>query len=223
MDPEVMTWMRNLMALALAIALGLLTTVKPASAVTAPTRDWTPISGSIGWRSCAPISWSIDPGALSPRTVNRQITALAWAFEQWSDASGLEFAYAGTIPTHYVPSSAELEPADGRSRPRHIYLTWLTPVGVPELSGRTSGFAAPSQVSAGTINGGRAVFKAGYVEAVTKRAPQKVRALYLHEIGHILGLGHAETQVNRMYPIVDEATSLGPGDVAGVRTLTRGC
>lgn len=223
MDPEAMTWFRNLTTAALAAALGLLTTVMPASAASAPSRDWTPISGSIGWRSCAPISWSIDPGALSPRTANRQITALDWAFDQWSEASGLEFAYAGTIPTQYVAASAELAPADGQSRPRHIYLTWLSPAGVPELTDRTSGFAAPSQVSAGTINGGRAVFKAGYVEAVTKRAPQKVRALYLHEIGHILGLGHAETPVNRMYPIVDGATSLGPGDIAGVRTLTRGC
>lgn len=194
-----------------------------AAPASAPARDWTPIAGSIGWSRCAPITWSTDPGVLPPPVAARQRGMLEWAFAQWSRVSGLRFAYVGNTGTDYVPGSQDLRPLDGVDRGRHVYLTWLGPRQAPALGGRTSGFGAPSRVSGGEIIGGRAVFKASYVRAMTHDSPARVRALYLHEIGHILGLGHAASRGNRMYPIVDRATRLGAGDIAGVRALTRGC
>ena len=189
----------------------------------ASASGWTPIAGEIGWSACEPITWSIDPGALSPSMARRQVPAISWAFDQWSAASGLHFDFAGVTDTTYEPASADLRPVAGAPQRRHVYLTWLDAGTAPALAGRTSGFAAPSMVEGDAINGGRAVFKAAYVASVSRSAPAKARALYLHEIGHILGLGHSTVASDRMYPLVSAGVRLGAGDRAGIRALTRAC
>ena len=152
-----------------------------------------------------------------------QVGALKWAFDQWQGASGLAFTFTGQTPTQFIRSNQILEPTDGVERPRHIYVTWLSPTTAPALSGRTSGFAAPDHVSGSVIRGARAVFKANYVTTMTKRSMARVKALYLHEIGHVLGLGHASRTSNVMFGIVDAGTRLGAGDINGVQHLTRPC
>lgn len=189
-----------------------------------PASDWTPIAAGAGWSSCqGPITWSIDPGALGPRRARLQVGMLTWAFDQWRAASGLQFRFDGIVSTRFVRASQDLEPADGSPRGRHIWITWLSPAAAPTLAGRTSGFAAPDRIAGGVISGARAVFKSAYVAENASRRPERVKALYLHEIGHVLGLGHASTPRNRMFAIVDARTRLGAGDISGVRALTRDC
>lgn len=73
------------------------------------------------------------------------------------------------------------------------------------------------------IVAGMAIFRRGYVLEHRKEDPDRVLHVYLHELGHVLGLGHAGNQVNVMYPSLDHMTSLGRGDVAGVRAMTQPC
>ena len=53
--------------------------------------------------------------------------------------------------------------------------------------------------------------------------PRHLTHLYLHELGHIWGLGHAESPANVMYPTLGTMTELGPGDRAGARAHTQEC
>lgn len=46
--------------------------------------------------------------------------------------------------------------------------------------------------------------------------------LYLHELGHILGLGHARDEREVICPVIGGASGLGPGDRAGLRALLAG-
>jgi len=47
----------------------------------------------------------------------------------------------------------------------------------------------------------------------------------LHELAHVLGLGHAESDGNLMEPSGGGVTAFGPGDLAGLEHLGRdaGC
>jgi predicted Zn-dependent protease len=47
--------------------------------------------------------------------------------------------------------------------------------------------------------------------------------VYLHEIGHVLGLGHGTSPENVMYYLVDDNNTLSPGDIQGIRSLVKAC
>jgi Matrixin len=49
------------------------------------------------------------------------------------------------------------------------------------------------------------------------------RVIVLHELGHLVGLGHVEDPTQVMYPSSSyEVTSLAPGDINGLAKLGRG-
>ena len=68
-----------------------------------------------------------------------------------------------------------------------------------------------------------AIFRRVYVTAQRSLVPDRVQHLYLHEFGHILGLGHAQGADNIMHPTLNESTDLGDGDRAGIALLTQAC
>ena len=178
-----------------------------------------------GWTTCGTITWSIDPESLAAGNIERELGNLRWAFTQWSEATGLQFQYVGEIATSYVTATGSLAPVDGRKRDRHIYLTWMSPTQASRLGDGAMAIAAPSAIdsASGEIHSGRAIFESGFVNAASSGAPSEVKAVYLHELGHVIGLGHASLEANTMYPYVYDDTTLGAGDIAGAHTLTRLC
>ena len=175
-----------------------------------------------GWGTCAtPISWSVDTAGLSAADAAAQIANIDWALGQWSQVSGLTFQYAGTEQLTYNEAAFTLTPAGGVQQ-RHIYLAFVPAAQSSRLNADTVGMASPSQVWPTTkeITTGTAVFSSDYVATSSAKAD---RALYLHELGHVLGLAHAQSSANIMYPVVTTGTTLGSGDVAGVRSMTKPC
>jgi hypothetical protein len=185
--------------------------------------ELAPFSGS-GWTTCpAPIEWSVDTRGLTQEQAASQIENLSWAFAQWSAASGLAFDYAGTEDLRYDDAAFTLDPADGSAAElRHIYLDFVTAGESSRLSGSTVGLGSPTQVMASTktIVAGDAVFRSDHVSRATST---QLRSLYLHELGHVLGLAHASARANIMYPIVRARVSLGAGDVNGIHEMTKPC
>jgi hypothetical protein len=180
-----------------------------------------------GWNSCAgPITWSIDSRQLTPAQASAQVGNARWALEQWAKASGLSFAFAGEVPVNYNDKTFQLTPADGSPvAVRHVYLTFLGRGESKLLSASTLGFGAPSTVAVASreITGGNAVFRTDYVQDPGRNPIRKLRSLYLHELGHVLGLSHAALTENIMYPIVDRNVTLGAGDVRGIHVMTKPC
>ena len=175
-----------------------------------------------GWQACQPITWSVDTGELTAAQAARETRRLAWAFHQWSNASGLAFAYTGQVPVAYQDAGFQMQPADGtHAQPRHIYIAFRRQGESALLAGRTYGLGWPTGVADQQITGGAAIFRTE-LAAETGRA-RTAMSLYLHELGHVLGLGHAGTRANVMYPIVSDVTSLGRGDLAGIHAFTRPC
>jgi predicted Zn-dependent protease len=177
-----------------------------------------------GWKSCAaPVQWTVDTHELSAREAAAQVRNLAWALNQWSKVSGLTFQYAGRQAVTYDDAAFTIAPADGSPvQSRHVYFDFVRPSESARLGGGTVGLGSPSQVMPTTkeIVSGAAVFRTDHVKGATT---SELRSLYLHEIGHVLGLAHAQVVANVMYPTVTDHTQLGAGDINGVRRMTKAC
>lgn len=169
----------------------------------------------------------LDPGAEAAR----------WAtvLQKWSDASAgyYRFVYAGprtlgtkpdgqldldsiesgTIGITFVNDQAETAGTD-------------TSHTAAAVRGRTAGNGGLQVTSVGTLPGGSLVGDKGFVmidaEDAAALAPDGMRqALYQHESGHALGLGHVQSDTSIMNgTLSEERLTLARGDLAGIRALT---
>ena len=181
-----------------------------------------------GWNACAgDVSWSIDTRSLTKAQATKQTALVKRSFSAWSKASGLSFSFVGEVPVSYDESSYTVAQVDGGAqRARHIYISFVTDRQSGIITKTTAGFGGPSAVSTATkeIDKGYAFFSADYVRGLKgTSAAAKATNLYLHEIGHALGLGHATSTANIMYSTVSAKTALGAGDTTGVRSFTKTC
>ena len=182
------------------------------------------LSGS-GWAACPePVTWSVDMGRLSPAAAKREMARLQKALGLWSRHSGVALEFAGRQPLVYDNTSYQLRAAnDSTPRTRNIYIGFYGGKEVAGLSGNVVGLARPTYMLAGEVVSGMAVFRRGYVLREQSAEPRHLMNLYLHELGHIFGLGHATSPENVMYPTLGTMTDLGPGDRAGARDFAQEC
>lgn len=175
-----------------------------------------------GWANCeVPITWSTDTSRLTAKDKTIAVSQLKSDIRKWADASGLKFEYVGEVPVSYNDTTFQLTSSSSPSN-RHIFITFLYNNESSLLDERTVGFANPSKVSSTdkTISQGSMALSVEYVKKVNTK---KEAALYLHELGHVLGLGHGEEKENVMYYLVDQTNDLSPGDVEGIRQLVKVC
>lgn len=176
-----------------------------------------------GWTTCGgPVTWSTDTRGLTAAQAKRQIVNLNKTMAAWSKASGLSFQYVGEIPVSYDEAGYQARPVDGQSRSHHVYLGFVADRDSALITPTNPGFGGPGPVSTTDrqIQTGYAFFSTDYV---TKVGAAKDVNLYLHEVGHVLGLGHAGSSANIMNAVVTSKTSLGAGDTNGVRSVTKAC
>lgn len=172
------------------------------------------------------MTWSADTRGLTARQARREIKRLGQAWSAWSIASGVPVRFTGRERLRFDPGTNGLRRPDGAPQPdRHVYIAFKTSRQVPLMTRGVVGMAMPSvvMIPSREIVAGVAVFRRGYVIEQRKVNPDRVVHLYLHEIGHVMGLGHARSRTNVMYPGLDHVTRLGDGDRLGVKAITQPC
>lgn len=179
------------------------------------------------WNPCKVITYRINPGGMSRRDVRE----VRQAFGKVAAASGLRFRYSGR--TSYVWSRAgrHAAPGDadfifsfatpGRGRGQSDLLTSDTTVGVGGPAWKEDGRTL-------RIVRGSVVMNSDILRRLPRgTGPGARMGAYLHEIGHAVGLDHADGRQQLMYPVLqtDVPPVFGAGDRAGLRRLGRsaGC
>lgn len=175
-----------------------------------------------GWAACdTPITWSIDTSRISATDAAIARAQISRDLAKWGDVSGLTFTYVGQVPVIYDDTTFVVT-SDAHPSDRHIYIAFLREAESSLLDQRTVGFASPTKVwkDSRQITEGSMVLS---IEYVKKASSQERSAVYLHELGHVLGLGHGFEPENVMYYLVDDNNTLSPGDIEGIRNLVKAC
>lgn len=178
------------------------------------------------WNPCAgPISVRVNAAKAPAGGLEDARAALA----QVSAATGLALTYAGA--TDFVPTRA-----NERSRPADIVIAWVPRGSAPGQSDYFSGSAigVGAWSSTGTSTDGRTwSYRISSGAVVIDPDVRLARgfgvggttgALLLHEIAHVMGLGHVTDPTQVMHPSLLPTTrgSFGAGDLAGLAAVGAG-
>lgn len=199
----------------------------------------------VRWNPCATVTYRVNL-ALAAGTPSGRSAALAdvrEAVRRVSARTGVSFRFAGT--TTEVPTSVGTTSWWRRQHAAEVVVAWVdqrraatrSSLLGKDATGRwvagTGGYVYKYWSSGGTWRlasgrgflvldaGQRGVFRPGFGAGVTRGA------LLLHELGHVMGLGHVASAGELMYPVVLSRRSAfyRSGDRAGLARVGRaaGC
>jgi hypothetical protein len=180
----------------------------------AKARPWRPLLGTRAdphhWSACT-LTYQVNPAGM-PR---RGLADVREALRRVSAVTRVVFTYAGE--TQVVPDLGYDGPAPGR-----FVVAWSHPLVSGLLEPATAGRAATLSDDQGRIVTGYVVINADWAA----RAPagfgagQPHGAVLMHELGHLLGLGHVADPGQLMKPSATHPAAVwGAGDRRGLRRL----
>ena len=170
---------------------------------------------------CKPIRVEINlEGVDDPETAQRTIVS---AMAEVSAASGLHLQYVG--PTTRRPRWPDHTlTVEGGAWP--VLVAFATPAELPAMKGK-AGLGGGTSIRRGTVETyvtGTVAVETDYFNDLADR-PQGFehgRATVMHELGHVLGLGHVDDDGEVMNGKGHGETELGPGDRKGLALLGKG-
>ena len=146
-----------------------------------------------------------------------------------SKATGLRFVYDGATSEAPVRQRPSYQPKRYGDRWAPVLISWVTPKENPDMvsavtgEGGSAAFGSPGGPIAHVT--GAVDLDATKLTAELKRPGGKkvVRAVVLHELGHLVGLDHVTAANQLMYPQIQPGvTDFGAGDLTGLAALGRG-
>ena len=180
----------------------------------------------VRWDPCEPIDWWFNP-----QDARRSAADVAGAFDRIAAASGLTFRYRGLSTASYDEWLRATPTFDSSYRfigPRGILVFWspLSSQGYAGL-GNYRYFFHPRYLAPDVVRGTVNLSSDLDMWRTGIEADRSWRDLYLHEIGHALGLGHVDDLGQTMFPRMPTPPRgwLSAGDGEGLRLVgsEQGC
>ena len=169
----------------------------------------------VGWDPCEEIRYRVNHAGEPPGGRRLIVEAL----RRTSAATGLAFEDEGETDERPFKDGVKLF-----GRPDPVVIGWGDAREYPELAGPVAGIGGGV---AERSSSGRVSYVSGSVvldvEAFTPVAvgqqPRTMEAIVLHELAHVVGLGHVSEPMELMYADNTGQVELGPGDREGLARL----
>ncbi len=199
----------------------------PRSAAGALYRFTTVLSGKpIRWNPCLPIHWQFR-AAGAPAGGRAVVTQ---AVARIAQATGTRWVFDGVVAS--APTSAWLPQTSDAHRP--VLIGWTDSAHSDLLRGQPGGVLGVTRTAWFGLSTGTVTIASiqGAVIALNRAArlpatgPASWRTATLHELGHAMGLDHAGSSAELMYPVLQRSlTDLQAGDLRGLAKVGRpaGC
>lgn len=193
----------------------------PYTFISTQTDGVTPVA----YDPCRPVHYVIRPDG-APAGGEEAITA---AVARVSEVTGLQFVYDGGTDEPTTLDREIFQPDRYGDRWAPVLIAWESDVQNPALAGEIVGEGGSTAVSLGD---GPQVLVTGTVSLDAGQFPQILdrrhgmaiaRAVILHELGHLVGLGHVEDDQQLMYPQTHgDVLDFAAGDLTGLAALGSG-
>lgn len=180
----------------------------------------------VTWSPCRPIHYVMRPDRMPPG--GQQL--LADAIAQVSALSGLRFVYDGTTD-EFVENEGRpaYQPDRYGDRWAPVLVVWGNPSSEGGYVGDVplAGWAGPLPVRAGD---GSEVYVSGWMDFdadwssawISRGGERYVRAMMLHELGHLIGLDHTPSPGMLMGTTVGGGLQFSPDELRGIESLGAG-
>jgi hypothetical protein len=178
----------------------------------------------VGYDPCHEVTVRINPQGAPPGAVDLVRDAMA----EVSDATGLVLRYVGTSDERPHWSSTFLPTVLGHVRTKPVLVTWATAAEVPQLSGDVAGIggSVPFRERDGVtryVTGGITLDEDAFAQiAAEPDGAAEMRAIVLHELGHVVGLAHVHDPRELMNADNVGLLDFGVGDRRGLAAVGRG-
>lgn len=175
----------------------------------------TPSGDPIGWDHCTAIRYQVNPEGAPDNW--REI--VDGAFDEMTESSGFVFLDAGetanrTLAGTYDPSSSRGEP---------VLLIWSRQGRLHSLQGDTVGLGGGAVLEVKglprLVTGVIAMDAESHSRTYDALSTRTQQLILMHEIGHVLGLGHVDDERQLMHAAYVGQEGLGKGDLAGLKAL----
>ncbi len=200
----------------------------PSTATTGPFAflATTPAGRPVTYDPCHPIHYVVNPAAM-PLGAMRVIRD---AIRTISTATKLKFIDDGL--TQEPPNLTNRPPSQPQrygQRWAPVLIAWTDQAPYPMVGGDIAGiggsttFEPDGPESARYVTGEIALNQADFTQILTRDGGDaEARAIVMHELGHVVGLGHVTDPRELMAPKETGQTALGPGDRQGLATVGAG-
>lgn len=178
----------------------------------------------VAYDPCRPIHYVLRPD--NAPAGGQQLIADAVA--RVSQVTGLRFLYDGLTEEPAAKNRALYQPDRYGKRWAPVLISWDTTIEDPDLAADVAGEAGSARISlAGPtvyVTGAVVLDAAQFAQILDRPGgTAEARAIVLHELGHLVGLGHVADPTQLMYPeaspgVVDFAA----GDLSGLSELGGG-
>jgi hypothetical protein len=172
--------------------------------------SWLPPRGA-RWGPCQTITYRINPAGGYARAT----TDIRAAFRKVAGVTGFRFKYVGSTRARVTRGRPGYHPSG-----TDIVVDWQTP---REERGLSRGAAG---VGGHWVLHGRRFDGYMILDRTERLSRRKWRQIMTHEVGHIVGLGHASSRSQLMFGVSSSRNvRFGAGDLAGLRRVgaSRGC